>query len=52
VSAGDALVEACLELALVYHCDPDVFLRRPMREIVELYRRTDRVMLRLRRTES
>lgn len=34
------LTEACIELALLYKCDPFVFLDRPEHEIIELYRLT------------
>ncbi len=43
---GDML-DACIDLALVYKCDPFSFFDRPEHQIAELYRRT---MKRLRET--
>lgn len=37
----DDLVTACLDLALVYQCNPYVFLDRSAEEVMELYRLTN-----------
>lgn len=37
---GNDILDACLDLALVFKCDPFVFLEKPEHVIRELYRRT------------
>lgn len=46
--AGDNLVDAGLELALIYHCDPYIFLNRPAQEVADIYRRTNDILARQR----
>ena len=40
-SAVDELVTASIDLALIYRCSPYIFLERPEREVLELYRLTN-----------
>jgi hypothetical protein len=50
--AGDNLVDACLELALTYHCSPREFLERPAREIAEIWSRTKALTARRRQEQD
>jgi hypothetical protein len=36
----DEVVDACIDLALVFKCNPFSFLEMPEREVMELYRLT------------
>lgn len=38
--AGDDLIDACIDLGLVYKTDPLTYMREPAHIIAELYRRT------------
>jgi hypothetical protein len=45
--ALDDLVNASIDLALIFKCDPFIFLNRPSHEVFELYRLTN---MRLKQT--
>jgi hypothetical protein len=36
----DEAVECAIDLALIYHCDPFLFLQRPSHEVFTLYKMT------------
>ena len=46
--SGNSLIDRCLELALVYHCDPFLLLDHTDREINEVYKRTSIIMKRMK----
>jgi hypothetical protein len=48
-NAGEGLIDTCLELALIYKCDPYVFLDKTEEEITVLSHYTE---LRLRRMKD
>lgn len=50
---GDMIdvVGVCLDLALLFHCDPYSFLERPVTEIAELARRTQKRLRQIRPRE-
>lgn len=43
VDDDDELVRACIELALIYNCDPYVFLNKHEDEVLRLYKISQQV---------
>jgi hypothetical protein len=48
--SGD-IADSCIDLALVFKCDPFALMDRPAREIEELARRTQKRMRNMRTTD-
>lgn len=48
---GQSLIDRCIEIALVFHCDPFSILDRSEREVNVLYERTAVAMQRMRAEE-
>lgn len=38
----DEAVECAIDLALVFHCDPFIFLNRPSHQVFSLYKATQK----------